>query len=60
MNDDPEVLNPFGDRSSSSSPIDDVLDGPACCAATAVGIAQFFQKPADFTAIAGNDDTTIH
>ena len=40
VNELPEVLNPLGDLSSSSSPKDDVLEGPACCALRTVGIKQ--------------------
>jgi hypothetical protein len=43
VKDDPEVLNPFGDLSSSSSPSDDVLVGPTCGALRTVGIARCFR-----------------
>ena len=38
VNDEPLVLNPLGERSSSSSPIEEVLVGPFCAIFIAVGI----------------------
>ena len=44
VNDDPDVLNPFGERSSSSSPIDDVLESPVCETLRVVGITLKFAR----------------
>ena len=38
VKDEPLVLNPLGERSSSSSPIEEVLVGPFCATFIAVGM----------------------
>ena len=48
MNDDPDVLKPFGDRSSSSSPTGDILDAPTCRALRTVGIGEETVSLPDF------------